>query len=212
MSILDDIYNKAQGIKPSAQQWMAKGPETEWTKPVDSPASDPFAPKPWRGVKLPEPIPVKPGAWLSTLYTDLTNRLKQGYELADKPDLTEEQAAKYLSRLEQLAWQIHLIELVAKECIPCPPQICACRVGGGPSWLSMDHRDRYVYDMQQAHQAGQMAIKITTPGGLGYNLVPWKSDPPKPDELDPLDMAALARVAALTGLTELEVLDQVQKG
>jgi hypothetical protein len=195
------LLAQAQEVSPTGAQWFVE---------IQAPAEDPFKKQPWRGVTLPAPSTVPPSTWLSGLYTDLNNRLAQGYQLLDQPDLAPEKKAKFESRLDELAWQIHLMQLVARELLPCPPQTCANRVGGAPGWIHPDHRDQYVYRLKQAYAAGQVAITVTTPAGRQYKLVPWRSDPPVPGELDPLDMAALARVAALTGIDELIALDRLE--
>lgn len=209
MSILDNIYSKAQSIKPSANQWMTTGDEK--FKAIPAPADDPFQTQVRKAVELPVPAAIKASAWLSGQYNDLHNRFTKGLELAGKPGLTEDQKASYHHRLEQIAWQIWLLEAVARELIPCPPTMCANRVGGAPFWLSTQDRDRMVQGARDAHQAGQMAITLTTPAGRTYTLVPWKSTPAVAGELDPLDMAALARLGSLAGLDEMNLLDRIMK-
>ncbi|HYF77351.1 MAG TPA: hypothetical protein VD973_09480 [Symbiobacteriaceae bacterium] len=195
------LLAQAQEVSPTGAQWFVE---------IQAPAEDPFKKQAWRGVALPDPSRVPPSAWLSGLYSDLNNRLAKGYELLDQPDLTPEAKAKYEARLDTLSWQIHLMQLVARELIPCPPQICANRVGGAPGWVHPDHRDQYLYQLKQAHQAGNVAITVKTPGGRQCRLVPWRSEPPVAGELDPLDMAAVARVAALAGIDELTALDRLE--
>jgi hypothetical protein len=197
---LAKMIAEARDVTPTAGQWFAE------TAP---PANDPFVAKK-QGVALPVPAAIKPSSWMSQLYTDLQGRLAKGYDMLDQAGLSDDDRAKFTRRLTQLAWQVELIRLTVREYAPCPPGLCPNRVGGMPGWIDPDHRDQYVREMREVHGAGLMAVKVQTPGGRTYTLVPWRSDPPVPGELEPLDMAALARVAALAGTDELTLLDRIQ--
>lgn len=215
MSTLDQIFSKAQPIKASANQWMIPKEEEQqkggWTQPAPPPPADPFQPPPpWTGATAPPPVATPPSRWMEQLYADLKARINNGLDMLDQqPDLPAELQQKYVNRIQQLAWQMHLMELVVRELAPCPPTLCPNRVGSGPGLhLDASIRERYVWDLRQAHEAGLVAITLTTPNGRNYILVPWKSStPPAATELDPLDVAALVRVAALAGTDELTLLD-----
>lgn len=206
---LEELIAQARMVTPTAAQWFV---------PANvPPEEDPFVnkgstKKPWEGAlnSLPGPGRLTPSAWLRDLYNDSLARLKKGYELLEQPGITAEKQASYLSRLEQLTWQIRLLEYVLREHVPCPPTRCSARVGGATILLHPDHHDRYAYELTQAHSAGKMGIKLVTPGGRKYTLVPWKSNPPALGELDPMDIGALARVGALVGMDELTLLDRLQ--
>lgn len=210
-SILNQIFNQARPIQASSNQWMVPKEEESakgWTRPIPPPLDDPFEVKPWTGATAPKPVATPPSRWLEHLYADLRARAHKGLDLMEQPDLPEDKIRTYGDRVQQLAWQMHLVELVVRELAPCPPTICPNRVGSGPGLhLDASYRERYIWDLRQAHGAGQVALQFKTPGGRTYTLVPWRSDPRAAGELDPLDMASLARVATLAGIDEPALLD-----
>jgi len=201
---LKQLLEQARAVSPTAQQWFVD---------VPAPADDPFSRTPTTeiqtagpAVAVPQPAPLKPSPWIEALYNDLSASLRKGYDLLDQ--VADEQIrGKYEKRIVQLAWQIRLLEYVVRELTPCPPTTCPNRVGGDRG-LSPADRDRLLRDMRQAHTAGHMAIKVQTPAGRQYRIVPWKSG--GAGELDPLDMAALARTGALAGIDELTLLDRLE--